>query len=182
MGMKTRSVVGVFGFAAATLLNGCASVPQLPPGPTVPVFVQTTRADANYLVTARGGAGELQSCHAPCTLQVTSGTVDVQATGDRNITARMILEPHPTAWQIREGNRGVRTAGGIISGLSSALILGGLIADGPRARESSGVGIGLTVVGSLGAITGLVMLLASGSDGVDAFFAGTNQAVVSGGM
>jgi hypothetical protein len=114
------------GFQARVLMVGvlataavACGVPQVPAGGPAQVRFASDDSGA-YDVRVTDAAGATAECHTPCTLNVTSGTADIQVNGAAQYATKAVVPPGSSDGTVKRQNKS-------LAGLSYTLLGGSLV-------------------------------------------------------
>ncbi len=159
------AVLAMFG----TACGGAQVVPYVPAGPPAAVHFTDNDDGGAYSVTVVDANGAtIPACKLPCDQQVATGTATVifSSPEDRAISARAVIPAGQSKVSFHKKRKGMVIAGAITAGIGELLTIP-LEVEGEGGGNVDGTSLGLGVVGLGAMVVGLVLMLASGHDGVD---------------
>ncbi|HTQ48394.1 MAG TPA: hypothetical protein VMI75_36810 [Polyangiaceae bacterium] len=173
--MRTRTITAIVTFFSL-LATACGPtvVPHVPSGAPEPVHFPEHGSDPYSVVVVSDASGKTHpGCTLPCDMQLPSGTTLFAFRGPPNapVGGLAVVPQGPSEVTFHRKNRALLIGGGVLS--IAGLALGFPLALDTTGGPSQGGGVSSTdltlgVIGLGALVVGTVLMLSSGSDGVEA--------------
>lgn len=156
--------------AAAPLLCtlGCSFSlpPPVPVGAPVPIAFSAPSSEGTQKIAISGEGRPEQSCEAPCTLQVPSGSALISVTGPRKLLVPAVIPAEASKAEIRYQRRGQAIAGWVLAlvGVTGGSIALAVTRNAGADGQLKGGIAGASLAGA--GLVGLIVALTAGKDEV----------------
>lgn len=164
-----RTPCALLAIALCGTACGPSVVPYVRAGTPAPVHFTDNDDGGSYSVTVVDANGAtIPACKLPCDQQVATGTATVifSSPEDRAVSGRAVIPVGKSSVSFHKKRKGMVIAGAITAAAGELLAIP-MEVEGEGGGNVDGGSLGLGVVGLGAMVVGLVLMLASGHDGVD---------------